>query len=73
MQRDSLIAIDLNMPLHSTSMAERCMIDVSHVSRRGSSLRITIPKKVSEKLGIGTEDIIGFYFEEGKVVVEKVK
>ncbi len=28
------------------------LVDVSEVLRRGTSLRITIPKKVQEKLGI---------------------
>ena len=49
------------------------LIEVSHVSRRGSSLRITIPKKVQEKLGVKEEDILGFYEEDGKVVLRKME
>jgi hypothetical protein len=41
------------------------LIEVSHTSKRGSSLRVTIPKKVQEKLGIKEEDIVGFYEEDG--------
>ena len=41
------------------------LIDVSHTSKRGSSLRITIPKKVQEKLDVKEEDIVGFYEEDG--------
>lgn len=52
-------------------MAE--LIDVSHVSRRGSSLRITIPKKVSEELGLKQEDILGFHKEDDKIVISKIK
>lgn len=43
------------------------LIDVSHVSRRGSSLRITVPRKVASLLSIKEESIIGFYREGDKV------
>ena len=43
------------------------LIDVAHVSKRGSSLRATIPKKVQDKLGIREEDIIGYYEENGRI------
>jgi AbrB family looped-hinge helix DNA binding protein len=49
------------------------LVDVSHVSRRGSSLRITFPKKVQEKLGIKEEDILGYYEEDGKIVLKKME
>ena len=48
------------------------LIDVSHVSKRGSSLRMTLPKKVQAKLGIKEEDILGFYEEDGRVIIKKV-
>lgn len=32
------------------------LIDVSHVSKRGGSLRITIPSKVAKEFGIKPED-----------------
>ncbi len=43
------------------------LIDVAHISKRGSSLRATIPKKVQDKLGIREEDIIGYYEENGRI------
>lgn len=43
------------------------LIDVAHVSKRGSSLRATTPKKVQDKLGISEEEFIGFYEEEGRI------
>ena len=49
------------------------LIDVSHTSKRGSSLRITIPKRVQEKLGVKEEDIVGFYEEDGKVILKKME
>lgn len=49
------------------------MLDVSHVSKRGSSLRITLPKKVTEKLNVKPEDILGFYFDGESIVLEKIK
>lgn len=49
------------------------LVDITHVSRRGSSLRITIPKRVQEKLGIKEEDILGFYEENGKIVLKRVE
>lgn len=46
------------------------LIDVSHVSKRGSSLRITIPKKVSDLIDVGEMSIVGFYNEGGNVVLK---
>lgn len=49
------------------------LLDVAHISRRGSSLRTTIPKKVQDKLGIREEDIIGFYEEDGRIYLKKMQ
>ena len=49
------------------------LVDVSHVSRRGTSLRITIPKKVQEKLGIREDDILGYHEEGGKIVLKEME
>jgi len=49
------------------------LIDVSHVSKRGSSLRITIPKKVATELDLVGEDLVGFYKEGDKIVISKLK
>ncbi len=49
------------------------LVDVSHVSKRGSSLRITLPKKVQALLEVNEEEIVGFYVEDGAVVLKKIK
>ena len=49
------------------------LIDVSHLSKRGSSLRMTVPKKVQAILGVKDEDIVGFYEEDGKIVLKKME
>jgi AbrB family looped-hinge helix DNA binding protein len=49
------------------------LLEVTHVSRRGSSLRITLPKMVGEKLGISPGDVVGFYEEDGKIMIQKMK
>ncbi len=51
----------------------RELLDISHVSKSGSSLRISLPVKVKDALGIGPNDIIAFYNEDGKIIIEKVK
>lgn len=67
-----LVYIPHSVFIHTTEQ-NRTLIDVSHVSKRGSSLRITLPKKVAEKLGIDPEDILGYYFDGTRVVLEKMK
>ena len=49
------------------------LLDVSHASKRGSSLRITIPKRVQEKLAVKEGEILGFYEEDGKVILKKME
>lgn len=49
------------------------LIDVSHVSKRGTSLRITLPKAISSKLGANSNDIIAFYDEDGKIIIRKLE
>ncbi len=51
----------------------RELLDISHVSKSGSSLRISLPVKVKDALGIGPNDIIAFYYEDGKIIIEKMK
>ena len=48
------------------------LLDVTHASRRGTSLRISLPKKISDRLGIKPEDIIGFYTDGERIVIKKV-
>lgn len=42
------------------------------IKKGGSSLRITIPKKVQSKLHIKEEDILGFYEEDGRIILMKL-
>lgn len=49
------------------------LVDVSHVSKRGSSLRITLPKKVQAILDVKDEDIVGFYEEDGRIFLKKME
>ncbi len=51
----------------------RTLIDVSHVSKKSKSLRITLPKKVIDELRIQPSEILGYYLEDGKIVLEKLK
>ncbi len=51
----------------------RELLDISHVSNNGPSLRISLPVKVKDALGIGPNDIIAFYGEDGKIIIEKMK
>ena len=48
------------------------LLQVSHVSKRNSSLAITIPKEVLAKLGVKAKDLNGFYGEGGKVILKKI-
>jgi bifunctional DNA-binding transcriptional regulator/antitoxin component of YhaV-PrlF toxin-antitoxin module len=49
------------------------LIEVLHVSKREASLRITVPKKAAEILNVKAWDIIGFYEENGNIVLRKMK
>lgn len=53
----------------------RTILDVTHVSSRGTSYRITLPKKVAESIKLtGNDDIVVFYMEEdGKIVIDSLK
>ena len=50
------------------------LLDVSHVSKRGASLRFTIPKSLWNVLDINDDNCtIGFYEMDGKIIIEKMK
>ena len=53
-------------------MGNKTLIEVTHVSRRGASFRVTLPKHVAEILKISPGDIVGFYTEGGSVSIEKM-
>ena len=55
------------------SMAQENLLDVAHVSKRGSSLRITIPKSVASDLNLTPKDIIGFYECENGILIRKIE
>lgn len=48
------------------------IIDVTHISSRGTSHRITIPKKVVERFSVTSEDIIAFVDDDG-VKLKKIQ
>ncbi|MEM0156578.1 MAG: AbrB/MazE/SpoVT family DNA-binding domain-containing protein [Thermoplasmataceae archaeon] len=52
---------------------DRILLDIAHVSRRGTSLRVTLPKKVSQQLSVEPRDIVGFYLEGDRIILEKMK
>lgn len=55
-------------------MADKKLVDVAHVTIRGTSLRVTVPKKVAKEMGgLGEGDIIVFYKDNGRIVFEKMK
>jgi bifunctional DNA-binding transcriptional regulator/antitoxin component of YhaV-PrlF toxin-antitoxin module len=49
------------------------LIAVSRTSPRGSSLRVTLPKEVAEKLNVSGSDHIGFYEVKGEIVIRKIE
>ncbi len=53
----------------------RKILDVTHISSRGSSYRITLPKKVATQLSLSSEDDIIVFFQDGpgKIYLEKLK
>ncbi len=49
------------------------LLDVAHVSDKGISTRITIPKIIRERLELKDGDILGFYEENGQVIIKRMK
>ncbi len=49
------------------------LLEVTHISKRGASLRITLPKKAAECINAMAGDIVGFYEEDGKLFLKKMK
>ena len=48
------------------------LVDVAHVSKRGSSLRISIPRKVAESIGVCEGEILGFYSDGERIFVGRI-
>ncbi len=51
---------------------DRRLIDVAHVSLRGTSARITLPKKISKRLSLKDGDIVAFY-DDDAIVIDKLE
>lgn len=49
------------------------LIEVTHVSKRGVSLRVTLPKKASEYLGVQAGSIVGFYKDGNRLYIDIMK
>ena len=48
------------------------LIAVTRTSSKGSSLRITLPKEIAEKLNVSESEHIGFYGVNGEIVIRKI-
>ena len=49
------------------------VIAVTRTSSKGSSLRITLPKEIAEKLNVSKSEHIGFYEVKGEIVIRKIE
>ena len=49
------------------------LIAVTRTSSKGSSLRMTLPKEIAEKLNISESEHIGFYEANGEIVLRKIE
>jgi len=49
------------------------LIAVTRTSSKGSSLRITLPKEVAEKLNVSESEHIGFYEVKGEIMIKKIE
>ncbi len=47
-------------------------IGVTRTSSKGTSLRITLPKEVAARLNVKENQYIGFFLEDGKIVVKRI-
>jgi bifunctional DNA-binding transcriptional regulator/antitoxin component of YhaV-PrlF toxin-antitoxin module len=44
--------------------AKKELIDITRTSKRGTSLRITLPKRIAEKLSIKEGEFLGFLYRK---------
>jgi bifunctional DNA-binding transcriptional regulator/antitoxin component of YhaV-PrlF toxin-antitoxin module len=49
------------------------LVAVTKTSKKGTSLRITLPREVSEALSVGEGQFVGFYAEGGKIILKKIE
>ena len=59
--------------IHNQNFGIMKVLDVTHISSRGSSFRITLPKKVIKKLGLTEDDIITFVEDDRRIYIESLK
>ena len=49
------------------------LIAVTRTSSKGTSLRITLPREVAEKLNVSESEHVGFYEVEGEIMLRKIE
>lgn len=49
------------------------LIEARHISKRGDLLTIAIPENVREKFVIKRGEIVGFYDDDGELVIKFLK
>lgn len=49
------------------------LIAVTRTSSKGTSLRMTLPREVAEKLNVSESEHIGFYEVEGEIMLRKIE
>ncbi len=54
-------------------MDKKTLLEVAHVSAKGGSMRITIPKKIGKLLDLKDTDMVGFYEYAGMIVIGRLK
>ena len=54
-------------------MVDQGPVAVTRISKKGTSLRITLPKNISEALSVSEGQFVGFYLEDGKITLRKIK
>lgn len=56
-----------------TKSEKKELLDVAHVSSKGTSFRVTLPRKIVAHLALKDEDIVAFYMEDGRIIIESLK
>lgn len=49
------------------------LIDKAHISKRGASMRVTLPKKVADSIGAKEEKIIGYYRDGKRIYIQMME
>ena len=59
--------------IHYLNFGIMKVLDVTHISARGSSFRITLPKKVIKRMDLKEDDIVTFIEDQGRVYIEALR